>query len=214
MTAHHYVVNWCACAVFLPIVNLYLLPETILNIFQFCNFWILHLLWMFSLPSVLETIKHSLGFQDFWSCDLMPQLTSSQKIRLHFKCFTLLKNASCCCIVPGSSWVFPGSACQVWEGVSAQSYQSPVFGFWECLWYPWREWAGQMQRKGKAWKAGLLCFVLHKETFVEMLRKVKWESWHFKTEQLTVCLSHVLWMNRASVNCYQVVNNQAWLWIW
>jgi len=28
-------------------------------------------------------------------------------------------------------------------------------------------------RKGKAWRAGLLCFVLHKETVVEMLRKVK-----------------------------------------
>ncbi len=66
----------------------------------------------------------------------------------------LLKNASCCCIVPGSSWVFPGSACPVWEGVSAHTYQSPVFGFWECLWYPWREWAGQKQRKGKVWKAG------------------------------------------------------------
>lgn len=104
-------------------------------------------------------IKHSHGFQDSWSCDLMTQLTSSQKIRLHFKCFTLLKNASCCCIVPGSSWVFPGSARQVWEGVSAQSYQSPVFGFWECLWFPWREWAGQKREKGK--HGELDCFVLY-----------------------------------------------------
>ncbi len=125
---------------------------------------------------------------------------------------TLLKNASCCCIVPGSSWVFPGSACPVWEGVSAHTYQSPVFGFWECLRYPWREWAGQKQRKGKVWKAGHF-FVLHKETVVEMLRKVKWKSWHFKSSSRT-CVFHVLWMNNVLIGITSFHSTMTLMWNW
>lgn len=80
-----------ACAVFFPLVHVYLLPETSLNIFQFCNFCLstsltLNVFITFGVGNQ-PFIKHWHHFQDSWSCDLVPKLTSLQKIRLHFKCF-------------------------------------------------------------------------------------------------------------------------------
>lgn len=68
---------------------------------------------------------------------------------------------------------------------------------------------GKCRETGKHGK--LDCFVLYCIKRL-VLRKVKWESWHFQIEQLTMCLSHVLWTGQ-SVNSYQVFNNIAWLWI-
>lgn len=209
MTAHH------CCKLMFPLQCLCRrFPEAILNIFQFCNFWVLHLLWMFSLPSMLETGTSLNIHMD----SKTPEGVTSCPSWHRPKRSGYTSNAS-------HFWKMPLAAASSQEAAECSQAQ-PVRcgrGFrpnhirvqyldsGSVFDTHGENGQGKCREKGKHGK--LDCFVLYCIKRL-LFRKVKWESWHFKLNSwLCVFPMFCEWTGQ-SVNCYQVANNKAWLWIW